>query len=81
MYEKGNISANTQKLFDTVFSEIRKESLHSDNEFWSSSKTLIILAEGSYFEDQEFPDGIEKFIGGSKYISCPSRKRHGSCNI
>lgn len=47
-----------------------KEALIPDAEFWSSSKTLITLAEGDYFKNADnvvYPDNLKHFLGSGKY--------------
>lgn len=47
-----------------------KEALIPDSEFWSSSKTLITLAEGDYFKNADnvvYPNNLKTFLGSGKY--------------
>lgn len=60
----------TKKVIDTMLSSAVKESLIPDTEFWSSSKTLITLAEGDYFKNDDnvvYPTKLKMFLGSGKY--------------
>lgn len=60
----------TKKVIDTMLSSAIKESLISDTEFWSSSKTLITLAEGDYFKNGDnvvYPEKLKTFLGSGNY--------------
>lgn len=48
-----------------------KEALIPDTEFWSSSKTLITLAEGDYFKSNDtvlYPEKLRHFLGNGKCL-------------
>lgn len=48
-----------------------KEALIPDTEFWSSSKTLITLAEGDYFKSDDtvvYPEKLKTFLGNGKFF-------------
>lgn len=60
----------TKKVIDTVLSNTVKEALIPDVEFWSSSKTLITLAEEQYFKNNDnvvYPEKLKIFLGSGKY--------------
>lgn len=53
-----------------MLSSAVKEALLPDTEFWSSSKTLITLAEGDYFKKNDhvvYPEELKTFLGSGKY--------------
>lgn len=53
-----------------MLSSAVKEALNPDTEFWSSSKTLVTLAEGDYFKTDDnviYPDKLKKFLGSGKH--------------
>jgi len=61
----------TKKVLDTMLSSAVKEALFPDTEFWSSSKTLITLAEGDYFRSDDtviYPEKLRTFLGNGKYF-------------
>jgi len=65
------LTARTKKVMDTMLSNVVKELLTPETEFWSSSKTLITLAEGDYFKNGDnviYPDKLKVFLGSGKYI-------------
>lgn len=57
LYEKGNPSAETQKILKGLLSSTMQESLTAGSQFWNASKTLKTLTEGGYFQDQENVSG------------------------
>lgn len=53
-----------------MLSNAVKEALIPETEFWSSSKTLVTLAEGDYFKNENsvvYPDKLKKFLGSGNY--------------
>lgn len=53
-----------------MLSSAVKEALIPETEFWSSSKTLITLAEGGYFDKNDnvvYPNVLKTFLGNGKY--------------
>lgn len=53
-----------------MLSNAVKEALIPETEFWSSSKTLVTLAEGDYFKNGNnvvYPDKLKKFLGSGNY--------------
>lgn len=53
-----------------MLSSAVKDALIPDIEFWSSSKTLITLAEGDYFKNNDnvvYPEKLKTFLGSGKY--------------
>lgn len=53
-----------------MLSNAVKESLIPDTEFWSSSKTLLTLAEGDYFKKGDnvaYPAILKQFLGSGEY--------------
>lgn len=53
-----------------MLSNAVKEALIPDTEFWSSSKTLITLAEGDYFKKDDnvvYPEKLKTFLGNGNY--------------
>lgn len=53
-----------------MLSSAVKDALIPDIEFWSSSKTLITLAEGDYFKHNNnvvYPEKLKTFLGSGKY--------------
>lgn len=64
------MTIRTKKVIDTILSNATKEALIPDTEFWSSSKTLITLAEGHYFKKDDnvvYPEKLKTFLGSGKY--------------
>ncbi|XP_077191229.1 DNA mismatch repair protein Msh6 isoform X3 [Paroedura picta] len=57
LFERGNPSAETQKIFKGLLSTTVQESLAPGSQFWSGAKTLKTLIEEGYFEDQENASG------------------------
>jgi hypothetical protein len=60
----------TKKVIDTMLSNAVKETLMPDTEFWTSSKTLLTLAEGDYFKNNDvvtYPEKLKIFLGSGKY--------------
>lgn len=61
----------TKKVIDTMLSNAVKEALVPETEFWSSSKTLITLAEADYFKIDDnivYPEMLKTFLNCGKYI-------------
>lgn len=53
-----------------MLSSAVKETLMPDTEFWTSSKTLLTLAEGDYFKNNDvvtYPEKLKIFLGSGKY--------------
>lgn len=53
-----------------MLSSAVKEALIPDTEFWSSSKTLITLAEGDYFKKDDsvvYPEKLKLFLNSGMY--------------
>jgi len=64
------LTVRTKKVIDTMLSSAVKDALIPDIEFWSSSKTLITLAEGDYFKNDDnvvYPENLKMFLGSGKY--------------
>lgn len=55
-------------MLDTALSGAVKEALAAELEFWTSSATLVKLAERNYFGEEGLPEHLKNFIGDSKYI-------------
>ncbi|NXN93064.1 MSH6 protein, partial [Rhinopomastus cyanomelas] len=53
LYEKGNLSADTQKILKGSLISCIQEGLISGSQFWSASKTLKVLLEEGYFEENQ----------------------------
>lgn len=69
LYERNKLTVRTKKVIDTMLSNAVKEALISDTEFWSSSKTLITLAEGDYFKKGDnvvYPAKLKQFLGSGE---------------
>ncbi|XP_025192945.1 DNA mismatch repair protein Msh6 [Melanaphis sacchari] len=66
LFERNKLTVRTKKVIDTMLSNAVKDALIPDIEFWSSSKTLITLAEGDYFKDNDnvvYPEKLKTFLG------------------
>lgn len=53
-----------------MLSSAVRDALIPETEFWSSSKTLITLAEGGYFKNDDnvvYPEKLKVFLGNGKY--------------
>lgn len=78
LYERGRFSQKTQKLVTMSVPANLREALVPEKEFWTASKTLSFLAEGTYFKDEEgslqWPEELQKMMDKSKFplISLPS---------
>ncbi|KAL8185154.1 UNVERIFIED_CONTAM: DNA mismatch repair protein msh6 [Gekko kuhli] len=57
LFERGNPSAETQKIFKGLLSSTVQEGLAPGSQFWNAAKTLKTLIEESYFEGQENASG------------------------
>ncbi|XP_061481629.1 DNA mismatch repair protein Msh6 [Rhineura floridana] len=53
LYEKGNPSAETQKILKGLLPSTVQEGLIAGTQFWNASKTLKTLVEEGYFQDKE----------------------------
>uniref|UniRef100_A0A8C2L8V7 DNA mismatch repair protein n=1 Tax=Cyprinus carpio TaxID=7962 RepID=A0A8C2L8V7_CYPCA len=58
LYEKGNPSAETSKIFKAILSSTLQEGLNAGSQFWDAQKTLKVLSEEDYFNESK--DGDEK---------------------
>nr|XP_056709679.1 DNA mismatch repair protein Msh6 isoform X2 [Euleptes europaea] len=57
LFERGNPSAETQKIFKGLLSSTMQEGLAPGSQFWTAAKTLKTLIEEGYFEGQENASG------------------------
>lgn len=57
LIEKGNLSAETQKIFKTSLSSAMHESLNAGSQFWDAQKTLKTLADEDYFKESREEGG------------------------
>ncbi|XP_059421667.1 DNA mismatch repair protein Msh6 isoform X1 [Carassius carassius] len=53
LYEKGNPSAETLKIFKAILSSTLQECLNAGSQFWDAQKTLKVLAEEDYFNESK----------------------------
>ncbi|XP_062979937.1 DNA mismatch repair protein Msh6 isoform X2 [Elgaria multicarinata webbii] len=53
LFERGNPSAETQKILKALLSSTMQESLSAGSQFWNATKTLKTLIEEGYFQGQE----------------------------
>ncbi|XP_042592072.1 LOW QUALITY PROTEIN: DNA mismatch repair protein Msh6-like [Cyprinus carpio] len=53
LYEKGNPSAETLKIFKAILSSTLQEGLNAGSQFWDAQKTLKVLAEEDYFNESK----------------------------
>ena len=75
LYEKNRISPNLQELLRNLGSGVRKDALLQESEFWSGSKLLKFLAEGSYFAKKgqpfdaalDWPDNLHNLLCKSQH--------------
>lgn len=70
LIERNKLTVRTKKVIDTMLSSAVKEALMPDTEFWTSSKTLLTLAEGDYFKNDDkvvYPEKLKTFLGSGKY--------------
>ncbi|KAM9564729.1 DNA mismatch repair protein Msh6 isoform 1-T1 [Guaruba guarouba] len=51
LYEKGNLSVDTQKILKGSLISCIQEGLISGSQFWNASKTLKVLLEEGYFKE------------------------------
>lgn len=70
LYERGRLSQKTQKLVTMSVPTNLREALVPEKEFWTASKTLSFLADGTYFKDEEggslqWPKEIQEMLDKS----------------
>ncbi|NXO22527.1 MSH6 protein, partial [Cisticola juncidis] len=53
LFEKGNLSVDTQKILKGSLVSCIQEGLISGSQFWNASKTLKVLLEEGYFNEQQ----------------------------
>ncbi|KAI4873828.1 hypothetical protein NFI96_016848 [Prochilodus magdalenae] len=53
LFEKGNLSAETRKIFKASLSSVMQEALAAGSQFWDAQKTLKTLAEEDYFKESQ----------------------------
>ncbi|XP_065595645.1 DNA mismatch repair protein Msh6 isoform X2 [Cyrtonyx montezumae] len=53
LFEKGNLTADTQKVLKGSLVSCIQEGLISGSQFWSASKTLKVLLEEEYFKENQ----------------------------
>ncbi|OXB82828.1 UNVERIFIED_CONTAM: hypothetical protein H355_010398 [Colinus virginianus] len=56
LFEKGNLTADTQKVLKGSLVSCIQEGLISGSQFWSASKTLKVLLEEEYFKENQSPE-------------------------
>ncbi|MBN3270812.1 MSH6 protein, partial [Polyodon spathula] len=57
LFEKGNLSVETQKIIKSSLASVIQEGLQSGSQFWDASKTLKVLAEEGYFKESNKKNG------------------------
>ncbi|XP_030302530.1 DNA mismatch repair protein Msh6 isoform X2 [Calypte anna] len=57
LYEKGNLSVDTQKILKGSLVSCIQEGLISGSQFWNASKTLKVLLEEGYFKEKQNSEG------------------------
>ncbi|XP_062851903.1 DNA mismatch repair protein Msh6 [Trichomycterus rosablanca] len=57
LFERGNLSAETQKIFKAALSSAMCESLNAGSQFWDAQKTLKTLADDDYFKENKEAGG------------------------
>lgn len=70
LYERGMISPGVAQIFKSVLSNILKEALLPDSQFWKGEKTLQTLAEKLliYQNGTEWPDAIKITHDGNDHL-------------
>ncbi|XP_056342747.1 DNA mismatch repair protein Msh6 [Oenanthe melanoleuca] len=53
LFEKGNLSVDTQKILKGSLISCIQEGLTSGSQFWNASKTLKVLLEEGYFKEKQ----------------------------
>ncbi|NWH87331.1 MSH6 protein, partial [Aegithalos caudatus] len=53
LFEKGNLSVDTQKILKGSLVSCIQEGLNSGSQFWNASKTLKVLLEEGYFKEKQ----------------------------
>ncbi|XP_059696826.1 DNA mismatch repair protein Msh6 isoform X1 [Haemorhous mexicanus] len=53
LFEKGNLSVDTQKILKGSLVSCIQEGLTSGSQFWNASKTLKVLLEEGYFKEKQ----------------------------
>ncbi|NXR35893.1 MSH6 protein, partial [Zosterops hypoxanthus] len=53
LFEKGNLSVDTQKILKGSLVSCIQEGLISGSQFWNASKTLKVLLEEGYFKEEQ----------------------------
>ncbi|KAM8810267.1 DNA mismatch repair protein Msh6 isoform 1-T1 [Eudromia elegans] len=56
LFEKGNLSVDTQKILKGSLVSCIQEGLISGSQFWNASKTLKVLLEEDYFKEKQNSD-------------------------
>ncbi|XP_053099909.1 DNA mismatch repair protein Msh6 isoform X2 [Hemicordylus capensis] len=57
LFERGNPSAETQKIFKGLLPSTVQEGLIAGSQFWNASRTLKTLLEEDYFQDKKNASG------------------------
>ncbi|KAI5108601.1 DNA mismatch repair protein Msh6 [Silurus meridionalis] len=57
LFEKGNLSSETRKVFKAALSSAMHEGLNAGSQFWDAQKTLKTLADEDYFNKSEEENG------------------------
>ncbi|KAK8730183.1 hypothetical protein OTU49_008132 [Cherax quadricarinatus] len=82
LFERGRLSQKTQKLVNSAVPPNLRENLAPEKEFWTSSKTLGFLAEGSYFKDEggdstvQWPKQLRKMIDDGNSLGTTARSKY-----
>ncbi|XP_014252185.1 DNA mismatch repair protein Msh6 [Cimex lectularius] len=63
LFERNRLSKRTHQILNTVVASTLKEALTPESEFWTSSNSLLKLAEKKYFQDGVTPEPLKSFIG------------------
>uniref|UniRef100_A0A673NMN8 MutS homolog 6 (E. coli) n=1 Tax=Sinocyclocheilus rhinocerous TaxID=307959 RepID=A0A673NMN8_9TELE len=56
LFEKGNPSAETVKIFKAILSSTLQDGLNAGLQFWDAQKTLKVLSEEDYFRESKADD-------------------------
>lgn len=77
LFEKGNPSAETLKIFKAVLSSALQEGLNAGSQFWDAQKTLKVFAEEDYFEEikgSALPPTLKSMTSESDSLSLTPKK-------
>ncbi|KAJ8250672.1 hypothetical protein COCON_G00225940 [Conger conger] len=77
LFERGNLSAETQKLLKATLSSAMQEGLAPGTQFWDAGKTLKTLAEEDYFKEGDgLPPALKAMTSESDALGLTPGEGH-----